>query len=319
MEPPLPPLHPRVPELLGHLKLRLVDAVKWNVLACVEEGDDGGVPTCVIKFGSEPRRVENVSYESRLMREVLPSLGEGIFERLVIPEYLADGTFEEVRWMKMRYVPGLSLIHSWSELNFKPETLGGRGIGAEVAVMAVDILRDLRLVDISSLPDFVRRFRFDDWLSGFRLKSETLIAQGLFDRSTVNHALGLFTAKAAARYEGNMFTNGDFYPRNFIMLPEGKIAITDWVGGVDPWGFVAMYAWILMWGNEEWRSAYVAAIKAHFPIDVEEMQIGLLVKSFDQIYRWRDLPEEHIGLARARMLTDFREFLDVEKVREIFK
>jgi hypothetical protein len=319
MELPLPPMHPCVPELLASLKLRLVDAIKWNVLACVEEGSEGKVPTVIIKFGSDRRKAESISYETRLMREVLPGLDEGMFERLVLPECLADGIFEDVRWLKMRYVAGRPLVHDWSEMNFKPETLGGRGIGGEVAVMAVDVLRDLRLVDINALPAFVRRFNFGEWLEDFNLKSETLVTQGLFGRETVEQAVRLFTAKSVGRYEGSMFTNGDFYPRNFILLPEGSIAVTDWVGGVDPWEFVAMYAWLLMWGNPEWQKTYIAAIKAHFPIDFEEMQIGLLVKSFDQAYRWREMPEEHIGFARTQMLSCFKQCLDLEYVRSIFE
>jgi hypothetical protein len=115
-----------------------------------------------------------------------------------------------------------------------------------------------------------------------------------------------------------MFTNGDFYPRNFIILADGRIGVTDWVGGVDPWEFVAMYTWLLMWGNPAWQSTYIAALKAHFPVDEHEMQIGLLVKSFDQVYRWREMPEEHVGFARTQMLTYFKQFLDVNNVRSIF-
>lgn len=319
MEPPLPPLHPLVPELLEHLKLRLVDAVKWNVLTCVAADATDSQPAFIIKFGSDRRKAESIDYEARVMRDVLPSLDESMFERLALPEYLSDGVFEGVHWMKMRYVSGRHLVFEWSELNFKPAILGGRGLGAETAVMAVDVLRDLRLIEIGALPAFVRRFKFDDWLDSFRLKSETLITQGLFDRVTVEEALRLFMAKSVSRYEGSMFTNGDFYPRNFILLEDGHIAVTDWVGGVDPWEFVAMYAWLLMWGNPEWQATYMAAIKAHFPIDEAELQIGLLVKAFEQVYRWREMPEEHVGFARTQMLAYFKQFLEIENVRRIIR
>lgn len=318
MEPPLPPLHPRVPELLTSLNLRLVDAVKWNLLACAEEGANPLIPTVVLKFGSDERKTESINYEVRIMREVLPSLDGDAFERLVLPEYLGDGLFEDVRWMKMRFVAGQPLIYRWSELTFKPEVLGGRGIDVAVADLAVDVLRDLRLVDIAVLPRFVRRFRFDEWLADFRFRSQKLVDQRLFDQATVDQGVRLFTAKAVSRYEGSMFTNGDFYPRNFILLPQGRVAVTDWVGGVDPWEFVAMYMWLMMWGNEPWQKAYLAAIKKHFPVDVEEMQVGLLVKSFDQIYRWREMPEEHVGFARSQMLAYFRQFLDIAAVRALF-
>ena len=252
------------------------------------------------------------------MSEVLPSLDQGLFEHLVVPEYVNDGNHAGLHWMLMKHIKGRPLVYDWSELTFKPDVLGGKSIDIAVARAAVDVLRDLRLVDIGSLPKFVRRFNFKEWLDGFRLKSETLITQGLMERATVALALGHFSSKSIERYEGSMFTNGDFYPRNFIFMTQGKIAVVDWVGGVDPWEFVAMYSWLLMWGNPQWQQAYVSEIKKHFPVDVEEMQIGLLVKAFDQVYRWREQPEEYIGFARTQMLAYFHECLDIEYVKKIF-
>ena len=318
MEPPLPPLHPRVPELLEHLNLRVVDAIKWNVLACTEADDKGSEPTIILKFGSDRRKAESIAYEVRVLSEVLPTIDQGGFERLVLPEYLNDGVHEGLRWMTMRHIKGERLVYEWSELTFKPDILGGKGINIAVARSAVDVLRDLRLVDIGSLPKFVRKFDFKEWLDGFHLKSETLVQQGIMEPSTVENALKHFSSREVERYQGTMFTNGDFYPRNFIFLPKGRIAVVDWVGGIDPWEFVAMYAWLLMWGNPAWQQAYVGEIKKHFPVDIEEMQIGLLVKAFDQVYRWREQPEEYIGFARTQMLAYFHQCLDIEYVRKIF-
>jgi hypothetical protein len=73
-----------------------------------------------------------------------------------------------------------------------------------------------------------------------------------------------------------------------------------------------------MWGNPKWQIEYVARLKEHFPIDIDEMQIGMLVKSFDQVYRWREEPEEVIGFSRTQMLAYFRQCLDKEYVKEIF-
>jgi len=319
MEPPLPPLHPRVPEILEHLGLRVVDAIKWNVLACAPKEQEGGEATVILKFGSDRRKTESIEYEVRVMREVLPSVDHSMFGTLVLPEFVSEGTFEDLRWMTVKYIAGRQLVHEWSEYAFKPESLGGKGIEIAVAKAAVDVLRDLRLVDIQTLPKFVRRFDFTKWLDDFRLKSETLVTQGLMERDTVEEALRLFQSKRVSRYEGSMFTNGDFYPRNFVFLGGGRIALTDWVGGVDPWEFVAMYSWLLMWGNPQWQQEYVRELKNHFPTDVEEMQVGLLVKSFDQVYRWREEREENIGFARTQMLAYFRQCLDVRYVAQIFE
>jgi hypothetical protein len=318
VEPPLPPLHPQVPELLSHLRLRVLDAMKWNVLACTDEDEPSNEPTVVLKFGSDRRKTDSIGYEVKLLREVLPGIDQRQFERLVLPEYVADGTHAGLRWMTMKHIPGRPLVYDWSELNFKPEVLGGKGMDLGVAKDSVDVLRDLRSVDIGFLPKFVRRFDFGEWMQAFGQKSETLVTQGILERETVDKATRLFGSKNALRYEGSMFTNGDFYPRNFIVLQDGRIAVTDWVGGVDPWEFVAMYAWLLMWGNPKWQVSYVDEIKKHFPVDVDEMQVGLLIKAFEQVYRWREEPEEYIGFARTQLLAYFHQALDKDYVREIF-
>lgn len=318
MEPALPPFHPKLPELLDRLQLRVVDAFKWNTLACAPTDQSDAEPTVVLKFGATPAKSELLDYEMRVLRDVLPSLDQELFERLTFPELVAHGVHEELRWMTTRFIKGRSLVHDWSEYSFKSALLGGKAIGTDTARIAVDVLRDLRSVDIRMLPAFVRRFDFVRWLEDFGLKSETLVAKGLAERRTVDAASRLFAKIGVRRYEGSMFTNGNFYPRNFIMLGDGKVALVEWVGGVDPWEFVAMHAWLLMWGNPQWQIAYADQIKKHFPVDIAEMQTGLLVKSFELAYRWRDLPEENVGLARSQMLAYFHECLDEDYVRDLF-
>jgi len=318
METPLQPLHPQVPELLAELGLRVVDAIEWNVLACAPVDSNEMEPTVVLKFDSTQQKADNITYEVKIMSQILPALDQRQFERLVLPEYVSDGVHGGFRWMTMKFIQGQPLIHEWSEKSLKLDTLGGKRIPLVIAKDAVDVLRDLRSVDITSLSSVVRRFSFPEWLESFRLRSAELVTQGLLEQATVDRAMEIFVAKKTERYVGSMFTNGAFYPRNFIMLDNGKIAVVDWVGGVDPWEFVAMYTWMLMWGNAKWQVEYIAEIKRHFPVDIDEMQTGLLVKSFDQVYRWREQPEEIIGFARTQMLSYFRQSLIREYVRDIF-
>ncbi|KPJ85303.1 hypothetical protein AMJ57_03630 [Parcubacteria bacterium SG8_24] len=317
MEPAMAPLHPKVPALLEHLELQAVDAVKWNLLLCVEKGSGENSPTHVLKMGDTPRKAESIAYEVRVMREILPQLDQRLFDRLSLPEYIDDGNFEGLHWVLSRYIRGRALVYEWSELSTKQDILGGKGIDEKVAALAVDVLRDLRSIDIGTLPDFVRRFSFEKWAKSFQERSRELVEGGLMSQPTIDAAMELFSQTKVKRYEGSMFTNGDFYPRNFIFLPDDRIAVVDWVGGVDPWEFVAMHAWLLMWGNPRWQIRYIREIREHFPIDVEEMQVGLLVKSFEQIYKWREEPEEYIGFARSQMLSYFRNHLEIERVREI--
>lgn len=318
MEPALPPIHPEVPELVKNLGLHIIEPLKWNVLLCRKQTADPKEPLLVLKIGSDPRKAASIKYEVRIIRDVLPQFDEQFFERLVIPEYVSDGRFGELDWVLTKYIKGEPLLFEWSEKSYKPEILGGKKIGLHVAKYAVDVLRDLRLVDMESIPDFVRRFNFGDWLDGFRTQSRELVDRRIWSQETVDRALGHFQSVGTERYEGNMFTNGDFYPRNFILLPKGRIAVADWVGGVDPWEFVAMKAWTMMWGNPGWQTAFVQELKKHFPIDVSEMKVGILVKCHDQIYSWREKSEDAIGLARAQLLSYFTSALDDEFVKKIF-
>lgn len=318
MEPPLPPFHPKLPSLLEHLKLRIVDAIKWNVLLCVSADDDKNAPTHVLKFGIDPRKNESLAYETRIMREAFPAMDESGFETLVLPEFLGGKEHDGMRWLLMKYIDGKPLVREWSELTFKDDLLGGKKIDEKVATLAVDVLRDLRMVDTTRLPDFVRGFDFAQWLDSFKVRSGELVEAGLLERSGIEAALKIFTGHDPERYLGSVFTNGDFYPRNFIITPDNRVAVVDWVGGIDPWDFVAMYAWLLMWNNAKWQVRYVTELKKHFRIDGDEMQIGLLVKSFDMVYRWKDQPEVDIGFARTQMLAYFHHCLDLDYVRQLF-
>jgi hypothetical protein len=318
MEPALPPIHPKVPALLEHLGLAVVDAIKWNVLVCREQVSSAREATIILKFGDDPRKTQSADYEVKILRDVLPQFESQLFERLVLPEYINDGVFEGLRWVMTKYLKGRPLLFDWSEISYKPDLLGGRRIGLEVAKYSVDVLRDLRMVDVDIMPAFVRRFDFDQWFGQFKERAADFVARGFFRQDTIDRACALFESLATERYEGNMFTNGDFYPRNFILLPHGKIAVADWVGGIDPWEFVAMKAYNMMWGNPAWQKAYISEINRHFPVDIEEMQVGMLVKCSNRIWLWREEPEEIIGISRSQLISQFHSCLDIDFVKSIF-
>jgi hypothetical protein len=58
--------------------------------------------------------------------------------------------------------------------------------------------------------------------------------------------------------------NGDFYPRNLIFQPNGKVALIDWEtnDGIDdlaiiaPMAHIATYFWAHMWGNPQWQRQF---------------------------------------------------------------
>ena len=154
MDVPQSPLHPEIPALLAKLDLRLVEVIKWNVYTC-SPAQETGPATLVLKIGTDPRKAESLAYEIKIIREVLPASDARLFERLVLPEYVNDGMHGELRWLLTRHIEGEPLMYKWSELSIKPELLGGKAVDVASAAAAVDVLRDLRVMDIGAMPPFV--------------------------------------------------------------------------------------------------------------------------------------------------------------------
>jgi len=82
---------------------------------------------------------------------------------------------------------------------------------------------------------------------------------------------------------------------------------------------VAVHAWLMMWGNPDWQKRYVQELKVHFPVDLGALQVGLVVRSFDLLWRWKDESEADLSQARAQMSEYLRQCLDPEYVRRIFE
>ena len=92
-------------------------------------------------------------------------------------------------------------------------------------------------------------------------------------------------------------SNGDFYPRNLIKLPN-RVALVDWgywpgyrACFVDYLVNVGAFAFIHMWGNGLWQKEFVRRLRETFDIKLDDLRKAILIKSFEQAMFWTALPQ----------------------------
>lgn len=81
--------------------------------------------------------------------------------------------------------------------------------------------------------------------------------------------------------------NGDFYARNLIRQPGGKLVLIDWETWnphspfflVDHPENVAAVQYVHMWGNPDWQTAFRAELSRVFSFSSESFDKGLVIKA----------------------------------------
>lgn len=84
-----------------------------------------------------------------------------------------------------------------------------------------------------------------------------------------------------------IFNNGDFYPCNFIRLPDGKLVLIDWETwnphspfyNIDHPENVAAVPFVHMWSNPRWRKAYVRELNRYFSFTEKGFKKGVVMKA----------------------------------------
>ena len=155
------------------------------------------------------------------------------------------------------------------------ETDGGAGLGIDLAARIPAVLEDLARIDttritadpaLSKIPGIA----FDHAVALARSAgiARRLIRVGLL---TPGHWARAERLLAHQQHTPVIVNNGDFYPRNLIVLPTGRIVIVDWetygpnspFHTVDHPENVAAVFYVHMWGNPAWQAAYRAALDEH--------------------------------------------------------
>lgn len=228
----------------------------------------------------------------------------GTFSTLVLPAPLEVDRRRHK--LKLPFYAGEHFDQRWDEAS------GGARLGLDLAIEMVGVISDLATIGTEEL--------LDDRL----LMAIPKVAY--HDAEAVAHAMGIARALAAAGYLTGpdldgvapalsttvasplILNNGDFYPRNLIRKPDGKVVLVDW----ETWNAnspfyvldhpenVAAVAFVHMWGNEPWRAEFVRALEAHHGFERTGFHKGIVLKALE--LAGMSLDDQHgTGLVRSQV------------------
>ncbi len=313
-------------EVIVEKKLQLVSP---NV------GDGSAI--CIDSSGDQylVKRVSDV--EKTMYGEVLPVIREQNipFKVLQLPELIDsvtrksinDGTKEEQNYLVLKHINGEKFNDTWDEIS--TIGYGGKGMDPEFAYKVIDLVEDLSLIEPSMLAKFdLRTFDFDGWKNqNLPFLSEILTKRGIISQDLVDQASLILSFSTLFSNSKLILTNGDFYPRNLIEMPDGKVAIIDWEGRVDYnlgtlvdqrnafvnyiENHVAFFL-IHMWGNPSFQKNLIREAAQRFSLTAKNLQAAILIKSLEQSLIWPNDVASH-------QVEIFKKALDINFVEDLLK
>ena len=229
---------------------------------------DGPTDKSIYTKRSNPSEIAVYSTLNRLAEIYNPSL-----KHTVLPQAIDfDG---ETSVLRVKFYDGETFNKRWTEEN------GGLGVGLDLAELIPAVIADLATIDIKHFTEnkalaSEERLAFDyqtslDYYSEIARRLRSL---GLIE----DHELDQINTILAYRQTSEMIVNnGDFYPRNFVKQPSGKLVIIDWdtwnQDGNSPFYMVdhpenvAATIYVHMWGNQPWQIAFLDALLNRFDFD----------------------------------------------------
>lgn len=105
--------------------------------------------------------------------------------------------------------------------------------------------------------------------------------------------------------------NGDFYPRNLIVLPSGRVVIVDWetcnanspFHTVDHPENVAAVFYVHMWGNPAWQAAYRSALDERFGFSGAAFAKGVVIQALELANMWMNDTDRHLAAIQASIIA----------------
>jgi hypothetical protein len=230
---------------------------------------------------------------------LLPAIRERYgttFALLEIPEVLrSDENAGQHGTVYFRAYAGEKYNDRWNEGN------GGGPLGVELSSDMVQVLKDLQEIDVDWLLSqhpvgkSVQRSAFDlkGWLLSFQKQKIQASSMGISD-DEFKQAEELI--RNGFQLTRRIVSNGDFYPRNLVKLPD-RMVLVDWaywpgyrVCFVDYLVNVAAFAFIHMWGNGLWQKEFVRHLRETLDIKLDDLRKAVLIKSFEQAIFWEGTP-----------------------------
>jgi hypothetical protein len=256
-----------------------------------------------IKQGSGPGEIA--------MYRVLASLAAACndqFTTLLLPRAI---TIDPARGLLvLPHYDGEDLAARWDEAD------GGALLGPGLAAAIAAILADLARIDtacvtadsvLSAIPGLV--FDHDAALARSAGIARQLTRAGLLTRKACAYAERLL---AHHQHTPMIVNNGDFYPRNLIVQPSGRIVIIDWetynphspFHSVDHPENVAAVFYAHMWGNPPWQAAYRNALNQRFGFSPASFAKGVVIGALELASMWINDTDLHLAAIQASTITN---------------
>lgn len=235
---------------------------------------------------------------------------------------------EEFKFILINYYQGTYYNKSWNE--YYPESLGGRGVDIGLADKSVKLIKDFSLINTKDLSEFdLLEFDFDRWKNeNLPLMKRQLLQKGVISIKQISEAEKILNADGLFSGSEKILTNGDFYPRNFIELSNGKVVVVDWEGRVDYEldipvkngseklkgqrnAFInyienhVAFLFVHMWGNYEFKRNFIKNASEEFNLSARDLQAALIIKALEQSFLWKDIDRAtHLAVDQAQIFID---------------
>lgn len=193
---------------------------------------------------------------------------------------------------------------------------GGALLGTGLAARIPVVLEDLARIDTASLTtdpvlSTIPGLAFDHAAALSRSAgiARRLTLAGLLSHDDYARAERLL---AHEQHTPMIVNNGDFYPRNLIVLPAGRIVLVDWetynpnspFHTVDHPENVAAVFYTHMWGNPTWQAAYHGALNERFGFSETDFAKGVVIQALELANMWMDDTETlHLAAIQASIVT----------------
>ena len=286
--------------------------------------------------------------EEKIFSQALPEI-EGMnldFKTLLLPEHLkvvtknveSEENKEFRKFILINYYDGTNFNKKWNEA--LPDSYGGRGVDLSINDKVAGLLEDFSLIDINLLNNLdLLTFDLRKWIAkNLPFKAEKLIKKRIITKDQADKARSILESKEVFQGSKMIFTNGDFYPRNFIELSNGRIVVIDWEGredyrvSVEFDGIVedmvgqrnafinylenhASFFFVHMWGNYKVQRSFLKLAAEKFDLSIINLQAALIIKSLEQALHF--LPwSEYLAVRQAEIFVNS---LEKEYVEDLLK
>lgn len=292
---------PTIHQLLIEEKLEPLETLDRDKLVCTD------------RLGQKYLIKDSRGLEETFFTRVFPAVKaqKQSFELLELPQLHKSVS----PYLILNYYDGQNFNSVWNES--LPDGLGGRGLSLDMIGSFIRLLGDFSKINTDSLSRFkLPTFDYQIWLETIFPKiAEKLLNARVLSKSHVEKTTEILNQPNLFKKSKLAFTNGDFYPRNFIQLPNGKIVVVDWEIRTDqpyrnaPINYLEnhlAFLYVHMWGNNKFQRELLKVARNTFNLSDDNLQAAIILKSLEQAKLWLPYLESgsHLSLSQAQILIN---------------